>query len=171
MKFFCRNPSPRPLVRPLTHLPVDTVGQLNFEPLELPANRLILLTRYGDSMYSALAHNVSVNADRSCPSRVPKGMAHLQRHLLRCRGHPPASLCRFFVGSSNCGPSAAYSCAQLPSRAAGRAECLRVQRRALDFALLLTARHPHVSVTAHQDRGQTLIVQVPVVTVETNACE
>ncbi|GAB7324813.1 hypothetical protein MBLNU13_g08652t1 [Cladosporium sp. NU13] len=61
VKIFCRNPSPRPLVRPLTHLPVDAVGRLNFEPLELLANRLIFLTRYGDSMYFAPAHNVSVN--------------------------------------------------------------------------------------------------------------
>ena len=145
VKIFCRNPSPRPLVRPLTHLPVYTVGRLNFEPLELPANRRIFLTRYGTSMYFASAHTVSVNRQPQPFVSRAECMAPLQRQLLRHRGLPSASLCRFFVESSNRGPSAAYSgmcCAHLPSRAAGRAECLRVQRRALDLCTAANGTSP-----------------------------
>ena len=149
LKIFCRNPSPRPLVRPLTTLPVDIVGRFNFEPLELPANRRIFLTRYGDSLYFAPAHSVSVNRPTtSHPSRVPSRpwTLPLQRHLLRQKMPPfrPGS-----AGSSlNRGPSAAYRglcCAHLPSRAAGRAECLRVQRCALDLCTAANGTSPTCS--------------------------
>ena len=102
LKIFCRNPSPRPLVRPLTTLPVDKVGRFNFEPLELPANRRIFLTRYGHSLYFAPAHNVPVNGQPQPSVSRAEGMAPLQRHLLRqrgLRGHPSASFCHFFVES------------------------------------------------------------------------
>lgn len=102
LKIFCRNPSPRPLVRPLTTLPVGKVGRFNFEPLELPANRRIFLTRYGDSLYFAPAHIVSVN--RQPPAirlayREGSGRCPCRHTSCAKRCHPSACFCRFFVES------------------------------------------------------------------------
>lgn len=151
LKIFCRNPSPRPLVRPLTTLPVDKVGRFNFEPLELPANRRIFLTRYGDSLYFAPAHIVSVNRQQQPPvSRAEEAVTAVD---VAPADTPPApkdaTLRPASAGSSlNRGPSAAYRglcCAHLPSRAAGRAECLRVQRWALDLCTAANGTSPTCS--------------------------